>query len=354
MEYTFKNDDLKSKTFSVKQFENSVTKINFLYKKIIDGVNIEQLSPRILVSTGDVVPVGDEVSYNKDENNYMKISWLINERFTQKCGTSFIQLAFCDGENNLKLYSDKYVMTIESSVNYQKDILEYNPLFVQKFKENLIKEIELKIPVKISDLENDCGFVSKDRELSSFVKKEELEKFNNCFEPKKNRKQIIRFTTPINSNKVIENVEHYFNSGNKYPEVIFISLDSNGKSFSLNDISLYVKRSILMNNTVNMKIYANAKSIDDEGTLLIECSSFFVNNKGMFGCINSERKDGRWDSSCRVQDSDSAKCTQNYTYNTGKFTDDSITSLKIIFEPVTESVTNILSGTVIELWGTED
>lgn len=354
MEYSFKSDDLKSKTFSVKQFESMVTTLKFSHPNKVGGINITTLSPMLLVSTGDVVPLGDELSYSAGDSGYMTASWCINGRYTQKNGSFFVQLAFADANNTIKLYSEKLMMIVEPSIDYQRDFLEYNPLFMEKFKEEILSEVEEKIPTKVSELENDSDFATRGGDLANLASKEYVDSVKQEVQPKENRRQIIRFSAPANASKVIENVEFTFDSTGKYLETVFISLDSNGEGFSLKDFTLYLRRTVVATVYTHMKVYANAANIDSTGTLLLNFSNYMSAQNAVFGSVTAKRIDERWKTEGVMQSQDNGEPNiKLYSGQTVKLKDETLTSLKLVFDPVTVPTANILVGTVFELWGTD-
>lgn len=353
MEYSFKSDNFTTKSFNIKQFENCVTTLKFSHPNIVDGTNITALTPMLIVSTGDIVPVGDELNYTS-EADYMTASWLINERYTQRAGSFFIQLAFADDENNIKLYSEKLMMIVEPSIDYQRDFLEYNPLFMERFKQEILGEILEKIPTKTSDLQNDSGYLSKERDLAHFATNEYVDSLVQKFATKSTPRQVIKFTAPINTSKVVENVDVEFDSTGKYVKTVFIALDSNGNGFSLNDAAIYIKRAVVMGKSVDVRVYANAADINSEGTLLINSETFMEQTKTVVGSITASRIHDRWKIECMRQEKDNGERNSLLIRtDTAVLTDETITSLKIEFTPDSTPTTNILTGTTFELWGTD-
>lgn len=353
MEYLFKSDALTSKSFNVKQFENFVTTLKFSHPNVVDGTNITSLTPTLIVSTGDVVPVGDELEYISDMD-YMTTHWHINERYTQKAGSFFIQLAFADDENNIKFYSEKLMMIVEPSIDYQRDFLEYNPLFIEKFRQEILDEITGKIPTKTSELENDSGYLSKERDLTAYATNEYVDSLAQQFEAKSTPRQIIKFTAPVNASKVVENVDVAFDSTGKYVETIFMALDSTGKAFSLKDAAIYIKRTIAMGKSVSMKVYGNAANIDSDGTLLISCDTFMEQTKSVFGSVTLSKIHDRWKIQCLRQEKDNGeKHSLLIRSDTASLATENLTSLKIVFTPNSVPTTNIFTGTSFEVWGTD-
>lgn len=353
MDYLFRSQNLTTKTFTVRQFENMVTTVTYSHPNVIDGIDLTSLTPTLLISSGDAIVTGNELEYVANVDS-MSAVWHISERYTQKAGTFFIQLAFSDDEGEIKYYSEKLTMIVEPSVDYQRDFLEYNPAFMERFKEEIVREITEKIPTKTSDLENDAGFFSRDRELKEYATNEYVDSLAEQLQKKSTPRQLIKFTAPINSSKVIENVDVKFDSTGKMIESVFIAFDSSGKPFALKDLAIYVKRTIAMGKSIDVKFYANAANIDSEGTLLMNCQFFMEQAKTVFGSFTSTREHGRWKNKCLRQDKDDGDVHRMLVCNeTSSLTDETLTSLKLVFTPSATSTTNILTGTSFEVWGTD-
>ncbi|MBR2315342.1 MAG: hypothetical protein IKA56_01735 [Clostridia bacterium] len=353
MNYLFRSDDLKTKTFTVRQFENMVTTVTYSHPNITDGINLTDLKPTLLISSGDAVVIGSELEYTSNVDS-MAAVWHISEKYTQKAGSFFIQLAFSDDEGEIKYYSEKLTMIVEPSVDYQRDFLEYNPSFMERFKADIIREITEKIPTKTSELENDAGYFSKERELAEYATNEYVDSLATQFETKSTPRQLLKFTAPVNSSKVVENVDVKFDSTGKMIESVFIALDKDGKPFALKDLTIYIKRTITMGKSVDVKFYANAANIDSEGILLMSCDFFMEQAKTVFGSFSSSKEHGRWKNQCLRQDKDNGEPHRMLFRNeTVSLTDEALTSLKIVFTPASASTTNILTGTSFEVWGTD-
>lgn len=351
MNYLFRSDDLKTKTFTVRQFENMVTTVTYSHPNITDGIDLTKLKPELLISSGDAVVIGSELEY-ESAVDCVNAVWHISERYTQKAGSFFIQLAFSDDNGEIKYYSEKLTMIVEASVDYQRDFLEYNPTFMERFRADIIREITEKIPTKTSELENDAGYFSKERELKEYATNEYVDSLARQFETKSTPRQLIKFSAPVNSSKVIENVDVKFDSTGKMIESIFIALDSSGNSFALKDIAIYIKRTVAMGKSVDVKFYANAANIDSEGILLMNCAFFMEQTKTVFGSFSSSKEHGRWKNQCMRQDKDNGEPHRILLRNeTALLGEAPLTSIKIVFTPASASTTNILTGTSFEVWG---
>lgn len=172
MEYTLNVKDLESQVIEVRQFEHNVTGVRAIFTAEDLHEDIIDLIPSLLLSFGEEITGENGLSYITTIES-TGILWDIREECTRKAGTFFAQYAFSDANGNIKAYSGKFTFKVLPSVDIQKAVFENRPRFVEAFRSEIEEKIADSVPTKVSELENDSGYLTS-ASLAEYAKSEEV------------------------------------------------------------------------------------------------------------------------------------------------------------------------------------
>lgn len=174
MNYSLNVSDLENQSIEVRQFEHNVTTVETSFTSQDISADIVSLTPCILLSIGEKVTTDNGLGFTSTQQQ-VNITWTISEECTRRAGTFLAQFAFSDEDGNVKAYTEKFVFKVLPSVDIQKAIFENRPRFVEALWKKITEKIAASIPSKVSDLENDKGFVSTVDDLAEYAKTADID-----------------------------------------------------------------------------------------------------------------------------------------------------------------------------------
>lgn len=161
MFYELDNTKLEEQEVVVRQFEHNITTVYIEISISELNTNIKELTPCVLLSVGEEIKKDNGLSYMLTDDK-ATLNWEISQDCTQKAGTFLAQFAFIAEDGTVKLYTDRFVFKVLPSVDVQKAIFENRPRFVERLWNKIVQKISDSIPKKLSELENDSGYVNSE------------------------------------------------------------------------------------------------------------------------------------------------------------------------------------------------
>lgn len=354
MNITIDTLNLAQQVVEVNQFDNNAVTVTAVFPSPYRGISLAELKPCILISSGDRIVSGSELTVGTGDSN-KSIIWKISERYTQKAGTYFLQYAFADSLGTIKVYSERFILKVNQSVDYAADFLKYNPAFIDRLWAQINQAISDKMPTKLSELTNDAGYVAGNFDLRDYAKKTDLYSAIGQVSGQKRWRKINAFTLPNSPAGEVNHVTFLPDSSNKYTHSFFLNSDSLGNPFSLSDVSVYFKlKSSSSRYLMNTFVYANAPFATSGGTALFTGTEFITAGSGNKNEVNLSRNRNRWHVETVCQSEINLSSPVSYAkFSTENLGDRNISSLRIILESAGSAYQYMTGGIEVEIWGVD-
>ncbi len=392
MTYTLDVHDLENQVVEVRQFEHNTTGVRAVFTAEDIHEDIIDLVPCLLLSFGEKITGENGLSYIVT-NEEAGILWDVHEEYTQKPGTFFAQYAFLTVDGTIKAYTEKFIFRVLPSVDIQKAAFECKPRFVEAFKNEMEQKIADSVPSKVSDLENDSGYITSDT-LAEYAKKEEIdtslqeyaktedltealgaysttqemnEALSEYAKPADIKTSINEYKTSIKPTSVfsaklptsatatsLSNAVLTPDTNSVYTSVFYLNKKSGGNSFSLKEFTIVITSPTPAKAAANVEVYVNASGTTNlsTATKLCKIENAFVYNNEYITYIHCKFHNN----TCRLtytkySSPSSTKPAETETFIlNARLT--SATSFYIRFIPTdTSTSVNFTSGTKIEIIG---
>lgn len=303
MKYELDVSKLDTQIVEVMQYEHNVTSVNVTFTLSDVHEDLADLTPCICLSMGDKITSENGLSYiiTDDAAN---ITWNISENYTQKAGTFFAQFAFIAADGTVKSYQKSFIFKVLPSVEWQKAALEYKPHFIETFWNKIVDKITSSLPTKVSELENDKGYVSTVDDLNEYAKKtdvkETLKSYTNAsdvlslmiaFDNSKKSKSICNSYYPFTISETLKgNMTFAPDSNSIYMQQALINKKTDGTNFALDSFALTVTSTGLVSPIDADVVFAiNASDITKTGTVFFTAEDLFVSGENTIAYITFEK-----------------------------------------------------------------